>query len=240
MRNAASLAALGLVGAALLGGGGSGSSRLLWIGGLALVAAAVAYAALGARVSRAGLAFLAALAGLVVWDGASIVWSVGPDLSWNATNRALVYLGFACLGVASAVPARRLVGGLAVACGAALGWALLAKAVPGLYPDYGRVARLRSPVGYWNALAQVGDAALPLGLWLFGRRRLVSAGSEAARPGREGRSRPGRGLPVTEGGVVLAYAAVISVVLTYSRSGIAFAAVAVAVYLWLSRDAQRG
>jgi O-antigen ligase len=214
MRNAAIVAALGLVAAALLVGGGSGSSRLVWIGGLALLAAAVAYAALGARVSRPGVAFLAALALLVVWDGASIVWSVGPDLSWNATNRTLVYLGFACLGAVVAAPLPRLAAGLALACGATLGWALLAKAVPGLYPDYGRIARLRSPVGYWNALAQVADAALPLGLWVFARRRAE--------------------------GVVLAYAAAISVVLTYSRSGIAFAAVAVVLYLWLSREAGRG
>jgi O-antigen ligase len=214
MRNAASVAALALVAAALLGGGGSGSSRLAWIGGLALLAAAVAYAALGGRVSRAGVVFLAALGGLVVWDGASIVWSVGPDLSWGATNRALVYLGFACLGGAVAPPARRLAWGLALACGAALGWALLARAVPGLYPDYGRIARLRSPVGYWNALAQVADAALPLGLWVFARRRAE--------------------------GVVLTYGAAIAVVLTYSRSGIAFAAVAVVLYLWLSCEAGRG
>jgi len=214
MRNAVSAAALGLVAAALLVGGGSGSSRLLWIGGLALLAAAIGYAALGVRVSRPGIAFVAALAGIVVWDGASVVWSVGPDLSWNATNRALVYFGFACLGVAAAVPARRLAYGLALASGAAVLWALLAKAVPGLYPDYGRIARLRSPVGYWNALAQVGDALLPLGLWLFGRRRAE--------------------------GVVLVYAATLAVVLTYSRSGTAFGAVAVVVYLALSREAGRG
>jgi O-antigen ligase len=214
MRNAATVAALGLVAAALLGGGGSGSSRLAWIGGLALLAAAIGFAGLGARLSRGGLALLAALGAIVVWDGASIVWSVGPDLSWSATNRALVYLGFACLGAVVAAPARRLVWGLALASGATLGWALLAKAVPGLYPDYGRIARLRSPVGYWNALAQVADAALPLGLWVFARRRAE--------------------------GVVLAYAAVIAVVLTYSRSGIAFAAVAVVVSLALSGEAGRG
>src|SRR5579859_5853062 len=214
MRNAAAAAALGLVAAALLGGGGSGSSRLLWIGGLALVAAAVTFAVLGLRVSRAGFAVLAALAAFVVWDGASIVWSVGPDLSWNETNRALVYLGFACLGVGIAVPPRRLAAGLALALGATIGWALLAKVVPSLYPDYGRIARLRSPVGYWNALAQVGDAAVPLGLWLFARRRAE--------------------------GVLLAYAAVIAVVLTYSRSGIVFAAVAAVLYLWLSQEAGRG
>jgi hypothetical protein len=214
MRNAAAAAALGLVAAALLGGGGSGSSRRLWFGGLALVAAAVTFAVLGARVSRTGFALLGALAALVTWDGASIVWSVGPDLSWNETNRALVYLGFACLGVGVALPARRLAAALALALGATIGWALLAKAVPSLYPDYGRIARLRSPVGYWNALAQVGDAAVPLGLWLFARKRAE--------------------------GVLLAYAAVLAVVLTYSRSGIVFAAVAAVLYLWLSHEAGRG
>src|SRR3954468_20449450 len=99
MRRAAVAAALGLVAAALLGGGGSGSSRLWWIGGLALVAGGAATAIFGARASRPGLALLGALAGLVVWQGSSIRWSVAPDLSWNATNRALVYLGFAGLGV---------------------------------------------------------------------------------------------------------------------------------------------
>jgi hypothetical protein len=214
MRNAASVAALGLAAAALLGGGGTGSSRLLWIGGLALAVAAVAFAVFGVRTSRAGAAFLGALTALAVWEGASIVWSVGPDLSWAATNRTLVYLGFACLGVVAAVPTRRLAWGLAAACLAVVGWALLAKAVPALYPDYGRVARLRSPVGYWNALAQVGDAALPLGLWVLARRRPE--------------------------GVVLAYGAALVVVLTYSRSGIAFALAAVALYLWLSGEAGRG
>ncbi|HEY2936714.1 MAG TPA: O-antigen ligase family protein [Gaiellaceae bacterium] len=214
MRNAAVAAALGLVAAALLGGGGSGSSRLLWIGGLALVAAAGAYWLLGARPSRAGVALLAALAGLVFWDGLSIVWSVAPDLSWNATNRVLVYLGFVFLGLAVAPNARTLALGLAAAFAAAVGWALLTKVFPGLYPDYGRIARLRSPVGYWNALAQVGDALLPLGLWLFGRRRAE--------------------------GVVLAYAAVLAVVLTYSRTGVAFAAAAALLYLVLAREAVTG
>src|SRR5439155_23695230 len=214
MRNAASAGALGLAAAALLGGGGSGSSRLLWIGGLALAAAALAYALLGARSSRAGVALLAALAGLVLWDGLSIRWSVAPDLSWNATNRTLVYLGFALLGVVVAPPARRLALGLAAALAAVLGWALLTKVFPGLYPDYGRIARLRSPIGYWNALAQAGDALLPLGLWLFGRRRAE--------------------------GVVLAYAAALAVVLTYSRTGVAFAAVAVLLYLVLAGEAVTG
>ena len=45
------------------------------------------------------------------------------------------------------------------------------KVFPWLYEDYGRITRLRGPVGYWNALALLGDLALPLGLWLATRRR---------------------------------------------------------------------
>ena len=215
MRQAASAAALALVAAALLAGGGSGNSRLLWIGGLALVAAALAFALLpAARPGRAGLVLLGALAGLAVWDGSSIVWSVAPDLSWDATNRALVYLGFACLGFLAAASSRRLALGLTLALAATIGWALLTKVFPGLYPDYGRIARLRSPIGYWNALAQAGDALLPLGLWLFGRRRAA--------------------------GAVLVYAAAVATVLTFSRSGIVFAVVAGVVYLALAREAVAG
>jgi hypothetical protein len=214
MRTASAAAALGLVTAALLFGGGSGQSRLLWIGGLALLAAALAYAVLGARATRAGAALVATLAALVLWDGVSIVWSVAPDLSWGETNRTLVYLGFACLGLALALPAERLAVVLTVALAAAVGWALLTKVFPGLYPDYGRIARLRSPVGYWNALAQVGDALVPLGLWLYGRRRAE--------------------------GAVLAFAATLAIALTYSRTGVVFGVVAVVLYLWLSREAAAG
>ncbi len=214
-RLAGSALALTLAAAALLFGGGSGSSRLLWLGGAALLLAALAYALLGSqRPGGAGLALLAALAGLALWSGLSIVWSVAPDSSWTATNRVLVYLGFACLGFVLAIPARRLAFGVAAALAATIGWALLTKVFPGLYADYGRIARLRSPVGYWNALAQAGDALLPLGLWLLARRRAE--------------------------GAVLAYAAVVAIVLTFSRSGIAFAAVAVVLYLALAGRAAEG
>ena len=55
---------------------------------------------------------------------------------------------------------------LALVTGVVLGWALLAKAIPALDPGGDRVARLREPVGYWNALALLADIAIVLGLWL--------------------------------------------------------------------------
>ena len=89
---------------------------------------------------------------------------------------------------------------LAVVLGLALAWALAGKAFPDLFPDGGRIARLRNPVGYWNALALLADAALPLGLWLataFAARRWRGAGA------------------------LLFYAAVLTGLLTQSRAGVA-------------------
>ena len=225
MRAAALLAAAGaLLLAALLGGGASGDSRLLWIGGGAALAAGLAAAASFLGVlprpspGRSGAAFFALGGGFVVWSGATILWSVQPDRSWAYTNRGLAYLAFAFFGlfVGAALPhaPRKLAYLFLAAFALAIGWALLGKAIPSLYPDYGRIARLRSPVGYWNALAQVCDAALPLGLWLGARRRWA--------------------------GSLVVYCASVAAVLTLSRSGLAIGVLAVLLYLALSRDAYGG
>ena len=121
-------------------GGGSRDLSIAWLGTAVVLAATAAAAAalLGAlpwpELDRAGLAFLA-LAGLfVLWNGAWISWSFDPDRSWAYTNRGLVYLAFAGLGlfVGALVPrAPRAVGtGLTVLLAAVLGWALLGKVVP--------------------------------------------------------------------------------------------------------------
>jgi peroxiredoxin len=186
-------------------GGGDSSSRLTWIGsGAALLAAFVTAAAFdrrigSPRVSRFGIAAAACFAALVVWQGISIVWSVQPDRSWDYVNRGLAYLAFFVLGmfVGALVPRapRAAATGLAALLALVLGYALLAKGIPALYPDYGRLARLRSPVGFWNALALLGDFALVLGLWRAAQRRFD--------------------------GVPLVFAAVLTVLLAYSRGGVA-------------------
>ena len=115
----------------------------------------------------------------------------------------------------SGVPLRRFA---AVACallGALFVWALAAKVIPGLYPDYGRLARLRYPVEYWNELALLGAASVPLGLWAVG-------------PRHDRRARLG--------GALLLYAALVVTVLTYSRVGIVLTVAAALVWLWLDRD----
>ena len=89
-------------------------------------------------------------------------------------------------------------------------WALAGKAVPGWFPDLRRVARLRDPVGYWNALALLLAAALPLAL--------------AHLPERGGRARAA--LATT-----LFYGSTVALLLTFSRAGTAVAALVVAVFL---------
>ncbi|MEN3340845.1 MAG: hypothetical protein V7644_249 [Actinomycetota bacterium] len=212
---------------ALFFSGGAADAPLVWIGGAAVVAAALTAAAMLAGVLPAAApggpaaAYAGCLLGLAVWAGTSTVWSISPDRSWAFANRTLVYAAFALLGVLLAVSLPRGPAALAAAAalllGLVLGWALLAKCLPALYPDYGRVARLRSPVAYWNELALLCDVATPLALWL------------AAARGRP----PGR----RAAGALLLFAATVTLLLTYSRFGVALALVAAAA--WVAIDGER-
>src|SRR5262249_38073039 len=87
-------------------------------------------------------------------------------------------------------------------------WSLAGKVFPWLYEDYGRIARLRGPIGYWNALALLAAIALPIGLWLATRWRVP--------------------------GALLVFGWIIALVLTYSRGGIVVAVIVVAVWLAVS------
>lgn len=149
---------------------------------------------------------LVPLALLACWMAVTISWSALPDRSWAYADRALVYLLVAALGLWVAVRARALALGLAAIFGALLAWSLLGKIIPPVY-DYGPpdVGRLRGPVGLWNQLALVADFALPLALW---RKRVE--------------------------GALLAYVALVALLLTYSRGGIV-TGIAVAI-AWFARD----
>jgi O-antigen ligase len=196
-----------LVGATLFFSDGSRDERVFPLGTAALlltavVASAVLVGALPRPVlGRAGAAFLALLAAFVVWSGISVQWSIAADASWAYFNRDLVYLAFAVLGVVvSAFVSRQAIAGVVAALlGLVVGWALLGKVVPRLFPDGARRARLRDPIDYWNALALLCAVAVLLGLWL--------ASSRSFRP------------VVRAAGVVLVYAAAVAAVLTYSRAG---------------------
>jgi tetratricopeptide (TPR) repeat protein len=225
MRAAAGLPLLGAAGALLTAtlffGGGSGDGRLFWIGAFALLTAfACVGGGLGGLVARPaptrlGVAALWLLAAFVLWNGLTMAWSITPDRSWTYLNRGLVYVAFAIIGLFLAAAARRptplVAGALALLLGAVVAWALAGKVIPGLFPDGARVARLRSPIGYWNALALVCAIALPVFLWLAPRQRALAA--------------------------LGVYLSVVALLLTYSRGGVAVAIVAVA--LWLAAGVSR-
>jgi O-Antigen ligase len=204
---------------ALFFGESISDGRLFWIGALGLIAVV---AALGwsVPVPRGwGLVSLGLFGALALWVGLTMAWSIAPDLSWAAFDRILVYVVFALLGLLAtqvARPARTIAGGLALLLGLVLCWALLGKVIPSLFPDGARVARLRNPIGYWNSLALAAASAVPLALWLASAR--------------------GYARWVRVGGVLLLYLAELTVVLTYSRAGIAVAALGAVGWVLVSRE----
>lgn len=192
---------------------GTTLSSLVWIGAAALVLAAIAFA-LAPPLGTEAAAFLTLLAGLAVWFGLTTLWSISPEDSWQYTNRTVVYVAFAALGAfgAARVPQAPewVARGAATLLALLIGWALLAKCVPSLYSDYGRLARLRAPIDYWNELALLAAVTVPVALWLASRRHVA--------------------------GTVLLYGAGLTVLLTYSRFGVALACLAAVAWIVLAAD----
>ncbi len=221
-----------LVGALLVGatfaGDASDVGGILPVGGAAVVVFAVAVVAVALgwlplpRVGRSGALLVAFAVGLTLWIGATMGWSIVGDRSWDAFNKAVAYCAFLGLGVVLAAAAARHAARvsaalLSIVLAATLTWALVAKAVPALDPEGDRVARLREPVGYWNALALLADVAIVLGLWLA----TESAHRRAIRVA----------------GAALVYVSTLALLLTLSRAGLV-AGVAVVV-LWLAVSPRR-
>ena len=200
----------------------AGDSVWLALGALAVAGGWGALALAGhAPLPRGGGTLLATFVALALWTGLSVGWSIAPDLSWTELNRTLVLAAFLVVGLLLAAACgqtacSRAAGALVVALGAAVLWALAGKAIPALFPDGGRVARLRDPIGYWNALALAADVLLVLSL----RLACAAGASRAARAG----------------GAVLAYASIVAVLLAASRAGVAAAVLGVALWLWLRRE----
>ena len=221
-----------LVAALLLGaifaGDASGVGGILPVGGSAVVVLAGAFVAVALgrvpapRVGRSGAFLLAALLGLTLWIGATMGWSIVGERSWDAFNKALAYVAFLGVGIVLAAVARnhgaRLTAYvLSVVLGLTLAWALLSKVVPSLDPGGDRVARLREPIGYWNALALLADIAIVLGLWLATERS--------------------HRLAIRISGALLVYGATLALLLSLSRAGIVVG-VGV-VLLWLLVGSER-
>jgi hypothetical protein len=213
-----------LLAVTVLFGDGSSDGPLFWIGVVAIVIAAVAavLAATGAlalpELTPLGFAAVGCFTGFVVWQGFSVLWSIEPDRTWNYVNRGLVYLAFLLLGLVVGTLRRSPVytaACLAVVTAAAVCVALATKIFPGLSAETERVARLSSPVGYWNVLALLAVFALPLALWI-------------AAP----QTRPDW---LRAAGVLYLYAALVALLLTFSRGGVAVGVAALALWLGIAR-----
>jgi hypothetical protein len=213
-RLSGAFAAAALSFCALFFGGGSSAAPLVWIGGCALVLAGLLLVA-PPLLDRPAALFLGGLLGLAVWSGVSIVWSTSPDRTWSFTNQTLVYVAFALVGVlvGARVTRVQIAYGAAALLALVVGWALLAKCVPALYSDYARLARLRAPLDYWNELALLCDVGVPIALWLAVTRRRAE-------------------------GVVLLYALVVTLLLTYSRVGVVLACAAAVVWILVERSSR--
>ncbi len=130
------------------------------------VAAAVAWlwsGTLTLGAPRAGWIALALLAAYAFWCGVTLLWSVAPDETWIACNRAITYL--IVLGMAIALGAshprapRVVADGLAVIALLVTAYALGQKLAPEIrlagvidLDRTGSLPRLQDPLGYWNAL----------------------------------------------------------------------------------------
>jgi len=138
----------------------------------ALALFAVASALLGddaverARVPRAAWWGVGLLAAFAAFSGLSILWSVGPDRSWEELNRALAYALVAGLGVLLGASVERAIERLAVgwliAAAVVAVYALAGKVAPGIHDTTAEISRLRAPLEYWNALGVLCALGMPI------------------------------------------------------------------------------
>ncbi|WP_026909718.1 O-antigen ligase family protein [Patulibacter minatonensis] len=185
------------------------------ISGLIAVASAL-WAPRGSRNWGAGT-LLAALA-VVVVTGLSITWSVSPESSWFEANRTFAYVAVMVGGAAAArlSPGRwqAPLGGVLLGSTLICALGLCYKVFPQDLPTELVFARLQDPLGYWNAVGALAAFALVLALWLGTRRDGYRPLNALAYP--------------------IAGLMVITLLLTYSRGGLAAAAVGIALWLALS------
>ena len=169
------------------------------------------------RPSPAHLIGLVAFGGFVVWTGVSVVWSVGPDLSWVGFDVAAFYLLVAvvCAVLPGGRPQLHVAAyGLTVVVTVLAVYALLGKIAPDIVTNTHVFARLSGSIGYWNVLAAIIVMTVPIAL------------EAASRPGLP----PwGRGL-VSSALVVLLFA----FFFTFSRGGFVALGAALLVYFLLA------
>jgi hypothetical protein len=173
------------------------------------------------RPSRGAVLVAAALAAYAAWTGASLAWTQSAERTTAELVRVLDYLGLYLL-LASVIDRRLwraaasgLAAGAMIVCLLSVASRLLPSAFPpNVVGAVFHIDRLSYPFGYWNAVAAWGTMTIALGLgwsandsWTARRALLLAA------------------VPVAG---TMTY-------LSYSRAGVAGAALAVAAVIALSR-----
>jgi tetratricopeptide (TPR) repeat protein len=177
------------------------------------------------ELSRFAWIALGLLGAFAAWTAFSLIWTESPERTSAELARMAMYLGVFVLAlfVCDLRGARRMIG--AVGAGIALISlvALLSRLHPAWFPEADQTAqfltggreRLSYPLNYWNALAGLIAIGLPLVLELAGRAKAI---------------------PVRALAAALLPAMALTAFLTLSRSGIAAAIVALAIFLALASD----
>jgi O-antigen ligase len=212
-----------IVGLALAGGGFDVSSR--HIAGLAVwlvvVALLVFGAGSGAKLERPLYLAGGLIVGLSLLCAISSLWSGSIELSLIEADRVLVYLGFflAAFLIAQTDERRqRFAEGLAIAVAIVALLGLGSRLLPhvlNVEDSIGTGARLRYPLGYWNANGAIFGVGVALLLWMSRRTA----------------SRVLRGLSVA-----MVPVALLALYFTYSRGGLLSLVVATGCLIALSRD----
>jgi len=212
-----------LVGLALAGGGFGVSARhIAGLGAwLVVVALLVLGAASAAKLARPFYWVSGLIAGLAFLSAISSFWSGSIELSVIEADRVLVYLGFflaAFLIAQTAERRQRFAEGLAISVTLVAFLALASRLLPHVLDvsnALGTGARLRYPLGYWNANGALCGTGIALLLWMSRNAgwRILRWASVAAMP-----------------------AVLLALYFTYSRGGLLALVVGVACLLALSRD----
>jgi O-antigen ligase len=212
-----------IVGLALAGGGFDVSSR--HIAGLAVwlvvVALLVFGAGSGAKLERPLYLAGGLIVGLSLLCAISSLWSGSVELSVIEADRILVYLGFflaAFLIAQTSERRQRFAEGLAIAIAIVALLGLGSRLLPHVLnvgDSLGSGARLRYPLGYWNANGAIFGIGVALLLWMSRRAAwsVLRWLSVAAIP-----------------------AVLLALYFTYSRGGLLSLLVAAGLLIALSRD----
>ena len=158
------------------------------------VGAAFGIASSWSSIDRLAVVALGLFAGFAVWTLISVRWAADAERAFAQFNQVALYVAVFAIAIVLArlVPARVLIGGVAVALVGVAVVAFVSRCFPstfGVDPG-GEIlnqlsnGRLSFPLGYWNGLGIEVALAYPLLLALMSSRRSRIASTLAALPCR--------------------------------------------------------